>query len=163
VWSLYGSKFPTGLPWWFSDKESTYQCRRRGCEPWFEKIPWRRKWQPTPVFLPGEPHGWRSYGPRGHKESDATVCTYTVCLSIYLCVSPSICPSSVIYLCIYYLSLHPLSIYYLHLSIYLATHPFICPPIYLYISLSSTEPPTGNHIFMRLCLHVCVHGGIQFA
>ena len=39
------------------------------------KIPWRRKWQPTPVFLPGESHGQRSlvgYSPRGHKESDTT-------------------------------------------------------------------------------------------
>ena len=39
------------------------------------KIPWRRKWQPTPVFLPGEFHGQRSlagYSPQGHKESDTT-------------------------------------------------------------------------------------------
>jgi len=28
--------------------------------PWVEKIPWRRKWQPTPVFLPGKAHGKRS-------------------------------------------------------------------------------------------------------
>ena len=37
--------------------------------------PWRRKWQPTPVFLPGESHGWRSlvgYSPQGRKESDMT-------------------------------------------------------------------------------------------
>ena len=36
---------------------------------------WRRKWRPTPVFLPGEPHGQRSlvgYSPRGRKESDTT-------------------------------------------------------------------------------------------
>ena len=36
---------------------------------------WRRKWQPTPVFLPGEFHGWRGlvgYSPWGHKESDTT-------------------------------------------------------------------------------------------
>ena len=36
---------------------------------------WRRKWQPTPVFLPGESHGWRSlggYSPRGRRESDTT-------------------------------------------------------------------------------------------
>ena len=42
---------------------------------WVGKIPWRRKGQPTPVFLPGESHGQRSlvgYGPRGHKESDTT-------------------------------------------------------------------------------------------
>ena len=43
--------------------------------PWVGKIPWRREWQPTPVFLPGESHGQRSlmgYSPRGHKESDMT-------------------------------------------------------------------------------------------
>ena len=40
-------------------------------DPWVEKIPWRRKWQPTPVFLPGESHGQRSLaGPCSHKESD---------------------------------------------------------------------------------------------
>ena len=63
-----------GLPWWFSGKESC-QCRRRGFEPWVGKIPWRSKWQPTPVFSPGKFHGQRSlvgYSPRGHKESDTT-------------------------------------------------------------------------------------------
>ena len=42
---------------------------------WVGKIPWRRKWQPTPVFLPGRSHVWRSlvgYGPYGCKESDTT-------------------------------------------------------------------------------------------
>ena len=42
---------------------------------WVRKIPWRRKWQPTLVFLPGESHGWRSlagYSLQGHKESDMT-------------------------------------------------------------------------------------------
>ena len=42
---------------------------------WVRKIPWRRKWQPTPVLLPGESHGRRSlvgYSPRGRKESDTT-------------------------------------------------------------------------------------------
>ena len=38
------------------------QCGRPGFDPWVGKIPWRRKWQPTPVFLPGESHGgaWRA-------------------------------------------------------------------------------------------------------
>ena len=39
------------------------------------KIPWRRKWQPTPIFLPGKSHGLRSlvgYSPGGRKESDTT-------------------------------------------------------------------------------------------
>ena len=64
-----------GLPWWLSSKESICQCRRRRFNPWVGKIPWRRTWQPTPVFLPGEPHGWRNlvgYSPRGSKESDMT-------------------------------------------------------------------------------------------
>jgi len=42
---------------------------------WVEKIPWRRAWQPIPVFLPGEFHRQRSmvgYSPEGHKESDMT-------------------------------------------------------------------------------------------
>ena len=36
------------------------QCGRPGFSPWVGKIPWRRAWLPTPVFLPGEFHGWRS-------------------------------------------------------------------------------------------------------
>jgi len=46
-----------------NDKELAYPCRRHkrcGFDPWVEKIPWRRKWQPTPVSLPGESHGQRS-------------------------------------------------------------------------------------------------------
>ena len=46
-----------------SGKEPACQCRRRKrCEfdPWVRKIPWRRAWQLTPVFLPGESHGQRS-------------------------------------------------------------------------------------------------------
>ena len=45
---------------------------------WIGKIPWRRAWQPTPVFLPGESHGQRSlavYSPWGHKESAMTEAT----------------------------------------------------------------------------------------
>ena len=45
---------------WLSGKESSCQCRKRSFDPWVGKIPWRRKWQPTPVFLPGESHGQRS-------------------------------------------------------------------------------------------------------
>ena len=36
------------------------QCRRPGFHPLIRKIPWRREWLPTPVFLPGESHGQRS-------------------------------------------------------------------------------------------------------
>ena len=45
--------------------------RETGFDSWVRKIPWRRKWQSTPVFLPGESHGQRSlvgFSPLGHKE-----------------------------------------------------------------------------------------------
>ena len=61
------------LPWWFSGKESACQCRSFRFNPWVSKIPWRRKWQPTPVFLPWKSHGQRSpvgFGPWSQKESD---------------------------------------------------------------------------------------------
>ena len=45
------------LPWWLSGKEPAGQCRRRGFHLWVGKMPWRRTWQPTPVFSPGKPHG----------------------------------------------------------------------------------------------------------
>ena len=51
------------------------KCGRPGFDPWVEKISWRRKWQPTPVLLPGKSYGQRSlvgYRPWGHKESDTT-------------------------------------------------------------------------------------------
>ena len=49
------------------------RCKRLRFDPWVGKTPWRRKWQPTPVFLPGECHGQRSlagYSPWGRKEPD---------------------------------------------------------------------------------------------
>ena len=55
------------------------QCGRHRFDPWAGKIPWRRKWQPTPVFMPGESHGQKSlagYSPWGCKESDTTEHVY---------------------------------------------------------------------------------------
>ena len=49
------------------------QCRRPGFYFWVRKIPWRREWQPTPVFLPGKSHRQKrrvGYSPWNHKESD---------------------------------------------------------------------------------------------
>ena len=59
-------------------KESFCQCwrhKRWGFSPWVRRTPWRRKWQPTPVFLPGEFHGQRSLeccSPWGRKTLDTT-------------------------------------------------------------------------------------------
>ena len=66
--------FPSGA----GGKEPACQCRR--CQrprfdPWVGKVSWRRKWQPTPLFMPGKSHGLRSlvgYRPWGHKELDVT-------------------------------------------------------------------------------------------
>ena len=69
VWNTY--RLPRSL----SGKESACQCRRCAFEPWVGKILWRREWQPTPVFLPGESHRQRSLAgcsPRGLKELDTT-------------------------------------------------------------------------------------------
>ena len=63
-------------------KYSACQCKRCGFDPWVRNIPWSRKWQPTPVFLPGKMHGQRSlegYSPWGCQESNMTehACTHS--------------------------------------------------------------------------------------
>ena len=72
---IYYILYIMGLPWWCSGKESASQCSRHRVNPWIGKIPWRRKWQPTPVHLPGKCHGLRSlvgYSPWGCKASGIT-------------------------------------------------------------------------------------------
>ena len=59
---------------------------RFGFNPWAGKTPWSRKWQPTPVFLPGKSHGQQSladYSPWDHKELDMTEHTHTVHIDNY--------------------------------------------------------------------------------
>ena len=64
-----------------SGKEPACQCvvhERHRLDPWVRKTPWRRAWEPTPVFLSGESHEQRSlagYSPWGHMESDMTKVT----------------------------------------------------------------------------------------
>ena len=74
-------EFPKYFQWcvgvrWHNGKKSACQCRRhKWCHfhLWVKKIPWSRKWQPTPLFLPGESHGQRSLGGcRGLQELDTT-------------------------------------------------------------------------------------------
>ena len=74
-WQRVGHDWATNTPCWLSGKEASCQCRRHGFNPQVEKIPWRRKGQPNPVFLSGEFHGQRSlvgYSPWGHKVLDMT-------------------------------------------------------------------------------------------
>ena len=65
------SKQKVGLPRWLIGKESACYAGNAGLiHPWVGNIPWRRKWQHTPVFLPGKSHGQRSlvdYSPWGRK------------------------------------------------------------------------------------------------
>ena len=78
------------VPGGASCKEPTCRCRRpkrQGFDPWVGKIPWRRAWQPTPVFLPGESHGQRSlvgYSSWSLKESDTTEASQHTLVSLPL-------------------------------------------------------------------------------
>ena len=89
-----------GLPWWLTGQRTHLKCRRhRRCGLSLgQEDPWRRKWRPTLVFLPGKPHGQRSlvgYRPWGHKELDTTEHTGTdklvtpVCESLYFTLNLS--------------------------------------------------------------------------
>ena len=74
TWLHANGSYPGGS----GDEEPACRCRRckrLGFDSWVGKIPWRRQWQPTPVFLLGETHGQRSlagHSPWGRKESDTT-------------------------------------------------------------------------------------------
>ena len=70
VWAIPNDPLLTNRIWL-----KCCQCRRGSFDPWVGKIPWRRKWQPTPVFLPGECHGQGSLAgdsPQGCKELETT-------------------------------------------------------------------------------------------
>ena len=73
----YATNNGVGVPGGARGKEHTCQCRRHKrlwFESWVGKIPWRRAWQPTPVFLPRESHGQRSlagYRPSGLRVGQA--------------------------------------------------------------------------------------------
>ena len=67
-----------GLPWCLSGKESSCQFKRCGFDPWVVEIPWRRKWQSTPVSCLEKSHGQRSlvgYSPWGHKRVEQILAT----------------------------------------------------------------------------------------
>ena len=86
------------------------QCRRfRRCgfDPWVRKIPWKRAWLPTPVFLPVKSHGLRSlvgYSPCGCKELDTAEATEHACMQrskliCYICINN--CFKNIFWKCIF--------------------------------------------------------------
>ena len=87
----------SGLPWQLTGREPACQFRRLRFNPWVGKIPCRRKWQPTPVFLTGKSYGQRSlmgYRPRDCKESDKlsnkTTTTFPPHSEIFLAIRLSV-------------------------------------------------------------------------
>ena len=69
------ARFLPPIPWWLRGYRICLQCRRLGSDPWWGKIPWRKEWLPTRIFLPKKFYEQRilvSYSPWGHKESDTT-------------------------------------------------------------------------------------------
>ena len=80
---------------------SCLQCRRPGFDPWVRKIPWRGKWQPILVLLPGKSHGQRSlvdYSPWDLKESDTTS-DFTFTFFQY---SREFCPRLSLFFCLFF-------------------------------------------------------------
>ena len=91
-----GYSLVLGFPGGSDGKKSACSA---GFDPWVAKIPWKREWQSTPVFLPGEFHGQRnlvSYGPWGLKELDTTEhismhdgrTAMWMCLMLLTCIVP---------------------------------------------------------------------------
>ena len=77
-----------GLPWWLRQESLCLQCKRPRFDPWVRKIPWRRKWQLTPVLLPGKSHDGGAWWATVHRVtksrtrlSDFTSPTRPWCLS----------------------------------------------------------------------------------
>ena len=72
----FNNLYRIGLPWWLSGRESTCQFRRHRLDSCVRKIPWRKKWQPTRVFLPRKSHEQRNFGN---------------CSSLYVCMLSHFC------------------------------------------------------------------------
>ena len=90
-WTCIGLR--TSLPVAKNPPANAGDTRETGSIPGLRRIPWRREWQPTPVFLPGESHGQRSlegYSPWGLKELDTTKHTEPVASFIHPSAHPSI-------------------------------------------------------------------------
>ena len=108
---LYAEWIKQGPPRWLSGEESTSQGRRpktAAFDPWVGKIPWRRKWQPVPVLLPGKSQGQRSpsgYSLWGYKGTQLSmICLHKTIYffflkkipkkGFYICITKSLCSTA---------------------------------------------------------------------
>ena len=109
--------YTMGLPRWLSGKKSNCRCksfRRHGFDPWVRKILWRRKWQPTPVFLLDNSMDRGAWGTTAHgvPKSWTQLSTHA-----YICPYKRITPSFFVFLLVLY-SRFSLVIYFIHSSVY---------------------------------------------
>ena len=121
-----------GIPWWLRWQRVCLQYERPELDPWVRKTAWRRKWQPTPVFLPGKPHGRRSlagYSSQGCKESDTI---YRLHFHFHVHIYMYVCMYTHMYLCLC-----------MHMCRYLCIHTYIYLSIYLYIWPKTYNGLTG--------------------
>ena len=81
---------PTYFPLWLKQQRIILlQCRRPGFDSGVKRIPWRREWETTSVFLPGELHRQKilaGYSPRGGKQWDTT---HQLTLSLLFSLTPT--------------------------------------------------------------------------
>ena len=78
-----------GLPRWCQWLRTRLPVQRCGFDSWVGQIPWKRAWQPTPVFLPGESRGQRSlvgYSPWSHKELGTTEAAQHACIQNHVSI-----------------------------------------------------------------------------
>ena len=118
-------------------KESACKVGRPGFSPWVGKIPWRRKWQPTPILLSGKPHGWRSlvgYSPWSCKKSDTIEQLYFTYTYDFKFASPtqtlSLSPRS------WSSSLYDISTRIAH-TLNIVKNELFIPPFFLHLYLSA--------------------------
>ena len=81
MWLFFCGRLPKQL----RGKESACECRRCGFDPWVRKIPGRRTWQPTPVFLPGKVHEQRSLAGYSPRESQKAGRDWSDLACMYAC------------------------------------------------------------------------------
>ena len=125
-----------GFPWWLSGKEFACQSRRcTGFDPWAWKIIWRRKWQPTAVFLPEKAHRQKSlagYSPWGRR-------VRCDCMTNYRCTCCAVLGSSVISD-----SLRPHGLQLARLPRPSPSHPAISSSVVLFFSCFQSFPASGS-------------------